>query len=152
MAPSIFAVTLAFATSSGIAQHAGAEPVEPQQVRVIDGDTITVRGKTIHLVGFVAPETQDAQCEAERDLGAKAARRMRDLIRSGGLDYAPVICSCPTTTLGKWVCNFSRSCGILKANGRDVGAILVEDGLAVPYVCDHAGCPKAPNPWCKSPR
>ena len=52
---------------------------------MIDGDTIALNGKTIHLVGFIAPETRDAQCKAERDLGDKAARRMRDLILAGGL-------------------------------------------------------------------
>jgi len=119
---------------------------------VIDGDTIALNGKTIHLVGFIAPETRDAQCKAERDLGDKAARRMRDLILAGGLDYSPVICPCPAATLGKWFCNFGRTCGTLKANGRDVGDILVEEGLAVAYSCSSGGCPKTTKLWCKPAR
>jgi endonuclease YncB( thermonuclease family) len=126
-----------------------ADIIEPSQVRVIDGDTIALNGKTIHLVGFIAPETRDAQCKAERDLGDKAARRMRDLILAGGLDYAPVKCPCPAAALGKWFCNFGRTCGKLKANGRDVGEILVEEGLAATYACGRAGCPKTTRLWCE---
>jgi len=130
-------------------QSAPAEVVDPRQVGVIDGDTITVNGKTIHLVGFIAPEMRDAQCKAERELGDKAAKRLRELILAGGLDYSSVVCSWPAATLGKWFCNFGRTCGTLRTNGRDVGDILVEEGLAATYSCGRAGCPKATRLWCK---
>ncbi len=131
-------------------QHAGAYPIEANQIRVIDGDTIAAAGKTVHLFGFIAPEIESAQCQTERDLGVKASRRVRDLISAGGLDYSPVPCSCPTTLLGKWACTLARTCGALKAQGRDVGDILVAEGLAIPFLCDAMQCPKAPKPWCKS--
>ena len=118
-----------------------ADVVQPQQIRVIDGDTVAVNGKTIHLVGFIAPEKREAQCKAERDLGEKAANRLRELIQAGGLEYSSVICPCPASMLGKWFCKFGRSCGTLKTNGRDVGDILVEEGLAATYSCAK-GCPK----------
>jgi micrococcal nuclease len=133
-----------------VTQQAAAYPIESNQIKVIDGDTITADGKTIHLFGFLAPEVQSAQCQAERDLGVKASRRMRDLISAGGLDYSPVPCACPTTLLGKWACTLARTCGALKAKGRDVGQILVAEGLAVPFSCDGMQCPKAPKPWCKT--
>jgi micrococcal nuclease len=142
----IFGLAVAFA----ITQYAVAYPVESNQIRVIDGDTISADGKTIHLAGFIAPEVQSPQCQAERDLGVKASRRVRDLISQGGLDYSPVVCSCPSTTLGKWVCKFTRTCGALKAKGRDIGDILVAEGLAIPFLCEAEECPKAPKPWCKS--
>jgi micrococcal nuclease len=128
--------------------QSAATIVEPRQVHVIDGDTITVNGKTIHLVGFIAPEIRDAQCKVERDLGDKAANRLRELVRAGGLDYSPVMCPCPSTTLGKLFCNFIRDCGTLKANGRDVGDILVAEGLAARYSCGKTGCPKTARLWC----
>jgi endonuclease YncB( thermonuclease family) len=133
-----------------IAQHVAASPIDAREIRVIDGDTIAAGGKTIHLVGFIAPEIQSAQCRAERELGAKAAHRVRDLVRAGALDYSPVACSCPTTMLGKWVCKLARTCGSLKADGHDVGEILVAEGLAVPFSCDGARCSKISKPWCKS--
>ncbi len=130
-------------------QSALANGIEPQQIQVIDGDTITVNGKTVHLVGFITPETREAQCKAERDLGDKAAKRLRELIQAGSLDFTPVMCSCPGATLGKLFCNFGRTCGTLKANGRDVGDVLVEEGLAATYSCRNGHCPKTTRLWCK---
>src|SRR5215510_10178802 len=53
-------------------------------VRVIDGDTIRIghQKPDVRLVGFNAPETRRAQCEAERRLGDRATARLRDLVRS----------------------------------------------------------------------
>ena len=139
-------VSVALLTS----QAATAAVVEPRQIQVIDGDTIIVNGKTVHLIGFIAPETYDAQCKAERELGNKAANRLRELILAGGLEYSPVMCPCPAATLGKLFCNFVRTCGTLKTNGRDVGDILVEEGLAATYSCRSGGCPKTTRIWCNN--
>ena len=128
------------------------EPIDPDDVRVIDGDTIRVyqQQPDVRLVGFNAPETRRAACEAERLLGAKATRRLRDLVRAGNLDFEYVACSCPARTQGTSACNYGRDCGILKSHGRDVGAILIEEGLAVPFVCGATRCPRTPRPWCGS--
>jgi endonuclease YncB( thermonuclease family) len=127
-----------------------AEPIDADEVRVLDGDTIRVHHKqpNVRLVGFNAPETRRAVCEAERELGGKATKRLRDLIREGNLDFELVACSCPAGTAGTPACNYGRQCGTLKANGRDVGAILIEEGLAVPFQCGATRCPKTPRPWC----
>jgi endonuclease YncB( thermonuclease family) len=128
-------------------------PIEPRDVRVIDGDTIRVYQKqpNVRLVGFNAPETRRASCDAERELGAKATRRVRDLVRDGSLDFEFVACSCPPGTEGTPPCNYGRRCGTLKANGLDVGAILIAEGLAVPFQCGERRCPKTPRPWCEAP-
>ena len=127
-----------------------AEPIDPSDIRVIDGNTIRVyhQQPNVRLVGFNAPETRRAECEAEAELGAKATRRLRDLIRAGNLDFIYVKCSCPEGTEGTFACNYGRDCETLKSNGRDVGAILIEEGLAVPFVCGPTHCPKTPRPWC----
>jgi len=127
-----------------------AEPIDPSDIRVIDGDTIRVyhQQPNVRLVGFNAPETRRAECEAEAELGAKATRRLRDLIRAGNLDFIYVKCSCPEGTEGTFACNYGRDCETLKSNGRNVGAILIEEGLAVPFVCGPTHCPKTPRPWC----
>jgi len=79
-----------------IATPAIAEPIDPSDVRVIDGDTIRVyhQQPNVRLVGFNAPETRKAECAAEEELGAKATRRLRDLIRAGHLEFQYVRCSC----------------------------------------------------------
>jgi endonuclease YncB( thermonuclease family) len=133
-----------------IVMPAFAEPIDPVDIRVIDGDTIRVHHKqpNVRLVGFNAPETRNAGCNAEAELGARATRRLRDLVKLGNLDFSYVRCSCPEATQGTFACNYARDCGTLRSNGRDVGAILIEEGLAVPFVCGPTHCPQTPRPWC----
>ena len=128
-------------------------PIEPGDVRVVDGDTIRVNQKqpNVRLVGFNAPETRKAQCNAERGLGARATRRLRDLVREGNLDFEFVACSCPPGTEGTQASNYGRRCGTLKVDGKDIGAILITEGLAVPFQCGETRCPKTPRPWCEAP-
>jgi len=128
-----------------------AEPIDPDDIRVIDGDTIRVYQEQpdVRLVGFNAPETRRAACEAERQLGARATLRLRNLVRAGDLDFEYVACSCPPGTHGTFACNYGRDCGTLKSGGRDVGAILIEEGLAVPFACGATRCPTTPRPWCQ---
>jgi endonuclease YncB( thermonuclease family) len=123
------------------------------EVHVVDGDTIRVRQKKpdVRLVGFNAPETGGlATCPAERELGAKATRRLRELVQAGGLEFHFVDCACPAGTQLTPACNHGRHCGTLMANGRDVGTILIAEGLAVPFKCGATSCPPTPKPWCKS--
>jgi endonuclease YncB( thermonuclease family) len=124
-------------------------PITSDEVR--DGDTIRLHHQKpdVRLVGFNAPETCRALCDFERDLGGKATARLRDLVRSSKLDFEFVGCSCPPGTEGTSVCNYGRRCGTLKANGRDVGAILISENLAVPFVCGQTRCPPTPKPWCR---
>jgi len=130
--------------------HALAEAVSNDRVHVLDGETIRIDGRQpdVRLVGFKAPETADARCTKERELGEKAANRMRDLIRAGRLDFRPVACPCPAGTEGTDACNRRRKCGTLRVDGRQVGAILIREKLAVPFVCGLRRCPRTPAPWC----
>jgi endonuclease YncB( thermonuclease family) len=128
------------------------ETIFPGEVRVIDGDTIRYKDVAVRLVGFNAPETgQRALCEAERKLGERATQRLTQLLRGGfKVEFAFVACACSRGTEGTPACNFGRRCGILKVGGRDVGAILIEEGLAVPFRCGATSCPRLPQPWCQS--
>jgi hypothetical protein len=103
-----------------LACAASAEPIDSSDIRVIDGDTIRVRHKqpNVRLVGFNAPETRRAACEAERELGAKATRRVRDIVQAGNLEFVYVACSCPPGTQGTSACNYGRDCGTLKSKER----------------------------------
>jgi hypothetical protein len=56
----------------------------------------------------------------------------------GGLDLERVACACPTGTEGTPRCNYGRSCGVLRARGQDVGAVLIAEGLAR-VMCAVAG-------------
>jgi endonuclease YncB( thermonuclease family) len=142
---------LFIALLSSLSAVAEAGPIEPGDVHVIDGDTIRVFHKepNVRLVGFNTPETRRATCEAERELGSKATRRVRELVGAGNLQFDFVRCSCKPGTEGTMACNYRRRCGTLKANGRDVGEILIAEKLAVSFKYGETCCPKTPRPWCE---
>jgi endonuclease YncB( thermonuclease family) len=101
---------LAFVAVLFLAGFAVAAPIDSADIHVIDGDTIRVHHKQpdVRLVGFNAPETRRAACEAEADLGAKATRRLRELVRTNRLDFEFVPCACQPGTEGTQACNYGR--------------------------------------------
>jgi endonuclease YncB( thermonuclease family) len=127
-----------------------AEPIDPSDVYVVDGDTIEVFHvqPNVRLVGFDAPETWRPECEAERVVGLKAKARLQALVHAGHLDFHYVRCSCTESQIDTGWCNWGRDCGTLMSNGRDVGDILIAEGLAVPFICSATRCPKKPHAWC----
>jgi micrococcal nuclease len=118
----------------------------PTRVKVSDGDSITV---SVRLVGFATAESrkQHTDCEAELELGKKAKARLAELIAGGSLELIYVKCSCSEETYGTEQCNFGRPCAVLRSYGRDVGEILIAEGLALPHRCGATSCPPQPN-WC----
>jgi endonuclease YncB( thermonuclease family) len=120
------------------------------QVQVVDGDTIRVHGQQadIRLMGFSTPETVRARCDAERERGYTAMRRLRAIVESADLALQPVPCACPSNAEGPEACNMGRRCGILRANGWDVGERLIAEGLALRLACNGAACPQLTQPWC----
>jgi endonuclease YncB( thermonuclease family) len=128
--------------------RAHATPIEVSSIEVVDGDTIRVGATTVRLVGFNTPEPgSQAKCEAERTLAAKASWRLRQLVAAGGLTLEQVPCACPPGTEGTQRCNYGRLCGVLKAAGRDVGTVLISEGLAREYLCGRTNCPRRAS-WC----
>ena len=121
-----------------------------QSFSIIDGDTLRLSdGSRMRLVGFNTPEKGDrAECAREAELSARATARLKQLVASSQAGVTQVACACPPGTEGTKKCNYGRSCGTLTADGRDVGDILIAEGLAVPFVCTGWGCPPTPRPWC----
>jgi micrococcal nuclease len=116
---------------SGIHQLLESPVGQPERTRpaqgadsyeVIDGDT-TPYGVKYRLLGFDAPETFRAQCDAELALGRRAAERLKELLDSGEVR---VIES------GK-IDRYGRTLAHLTVNGRDVGGVLIGEGLARAY-------------------
>lgn len=103
------------------AKNAGIE------YRVIDGDTIKSNdGMRYRLLGFDTPETHPPRCERERELGQRATNRLKELLSSGD---ARLIES------GR-VDRYGRKLAWLTVDNRDVGDILISEGLARAY---HGG-------------
>jgi endonuclease YncB( thermonuclease family) len=101
---------------------------------IVDGDTIRAHGRTYRLVGFDAPETMNAKCTAERELGERAARRLKEIADLGGLDLTEVTCSCLPGIRGTRFCNHGRLCGALTARGEDVGLNSYAKGSPIRFI------------------
>jgi endonuclease YncB( thermonuclease family) len=132
-----------------LASTAGAEPIVPGDIEVTDGDTIDARGHTYRLVGFDTPEFWSRNRKVplkEKRLALVAAERLQKLVDGGGLTLTEVPCSCPERTIGTKKCNWGRKCGILAVNGKNVGDVLISEGLARQYLCTKTKCPKT-QPW-----
>lgn len=119
---------------------------------ITDGDTVQLYGarKGTRLVGFNTPETYKPQCNRELALGKQATARLADLVRSSDrVELRLVACACPSGTQGTNACNYGRSCGMLTVDDRNVGNILVAEGLAARFRCGRTSCPPLPRPWCR---
>lgn len=97
-------------------------------VRVIDGDTVDLdclgEGRfRARLTGFDTPETHRPGCAEEALAGQAATRRLRALVAASGQIDAQ---------LGRWD-RYDRRLVQLSVDGRDVGARLIAEGLALPY-------------------
>ncbi|GAA0308101.1 thermonuclease family protein [Rhodovulum strictum] len=122
-----------------------------RDIQVVDGDTIRVPGdsRRVRLVGFNTPEVFSPRCERERQLGIRATERLREMLKGAArIEFQRVACACPPGTEGTSACNFGRICGSLHVDGRDVGDVLISEGLAARYRCGPYSCPRAPGDWC----
>ena len=113
--------------------------ISPNEITVIDGDTIRARGRTVRLVGFDAPESGSlARCDRERQIADRAAAHMRSLVAGGGLELRLVRCPAgrapkghPFATTGEPVASCART-------GATLPASL---SLARSYICGATACP-----------
>ena len=102
---------------------------------VVSGDTFDLGGQTIRIAGIEAPQLLAARCPAEERVGKAAAHRLRELLNAGPLTLA---------SAGGLKSRSGPALRIVRVGGRDVGATLVADRLAVAY-----GAGK--RPWCATP-
>ena len=92
--------------------------------RAADGDTLTLDGHRIRLMGMDSPEMMQA-CRrdgAEWRCGIAARSRLAELLRA-----APITCKAEGRD------KYERWLARCEAGGEDLGARMVRDGLAVAY-------------------
>jgi endonuclease YncB( thermonuclease family) len=112
------------ALAAGIVLAIASATAQTPTVTVVDGDTATVNGERMRLIGFDCAETYQAKCEGEYKLGIVATVRLQKLI-----DAAKKI---ETVTDGRRD-RYRRLLGRLIVDGRDVMLPMTADGLCVPY-------------------
>ncbi|PWK56562.1 thermonuclease family protein [Silicimonas algicola] len=93
----------------------------PSVTCVVDGDTFWLNGEKIRVQGYDTPETTTNICGGQREveLGRTAADRLMQLLNQGNVSMRRT---------GKD--RYGRTLAIVHVDGRDVGAILMAEGLA----------------------
>lgn len=122
----------------------------PAGTKAADGDTISFKDKrpNVRLVGCDTPESYRGQCDAERRLAKQAKSYLQKIINTGNAQLQYVRCSCKPGEEGTQKCNHGRACGIVRLNNENICDILIEEGLAVSFVCSTTSCPPQQN-WCE---
>jgi micrococcal nuclease len=106
-------------------------------LRVIDGDTIEMNGETIRLLNIDTPETFRPQCARERAIGLAAKARLVGLLARGKV-----------TVERDGKDRYRRTLAVVKVDGRDVGAVLLAEGHALPYVPGPEAKAQRMAAWC----
>lgn len=90
--------------------------------RVIDGDTFDVGGMRVRIADIDTPE-RDGRCASERALAARATARLDALLDAGPFELHPA-------AAGRDEDRFGRKLRIVSRGGENLGAVLIEEGLA----------------------
>lgn len=88
---------------------------------IVDGDTIWLEGNNLRLESFDTPEPYNDICggQVEVDLAHQASRRLRELLNQN-----------PFTVETHGADRYGRTLATIRIGGRDVGDILISEGLA----------------------
>jgi micrococcal nuclease len=141
----LFLMILPGEPSAGPGGNLIAGPVAAEVVKVVDGDTLTVRARiwidlemtvNIRIRGIDAPELR-GQCAREKMLAMAATKRLRVLAGSGVVNLSNVG---EDKYFGRAVADVTTS------EGGTIAALMLESGLVRPY---ESG---ARSGWCDASR
>lgn len=107
----------------------------PEKVKVVDGDTISIRGENIRIEGINAPELK-GHCREEKVRALRARSRLMSLLQD-----AKVVID------RQGFDRYRRTLAFVSADGTPIGDILMREGLARKWVQDYHG---QEEPWCQS--
>ena len=124
----ILALALSFCALMASMAMANTAAAPCAVTRVVDGDTVDLdclgEGRfRARLIGFDTPETHRSGCAEEALAGQAATMRLRAMVTDARQIAAQ---------LGHWD-RYDRRLVQLSVDGRDVGASLIAEGLALPY-------------------
>jgi micrococcal nuclease len=130
---------LALVLVGSAATPSAAEAVQGERVIIIDGDTVAIGHERVRLLDIDAPETSKPRCEAELARGLEAKSRLRQLVRGASL---------VTVDRTGEIDRYGRTLGRLKVDGRDVGDILMREGMAVRWTAGRQSWEQRAQHWC----
>ena len=106
---------------------------EPAEIRVWDGDSIrlgtTRQSEAVRIFNIDAPEIE-GQCAYETDLALQSQIRLAELLKGQRIEI-----------LHQGTDRYGRTLAAIRVEGRDVGDILVSEGLARTWAGRR-------EPWC----
>lgn len=96
----------------------------PRVTCVVDGDTFWLEGEKIRIADINAPETVQAGCPLEAAKGHRAKLRLVELLNAGEIELVAA---------ERERDRFGRLLRTVRMSGRNVGAVLIAEGLAEPW-------------------
>lgn len=140
----LLALSFAMLASAIGATH--AETIDGRRIFVLDGDTVALPcsapapgcAEKIRLLAIDAPETYHAHCDAELKAGLAAKARLLNLLRAG-----PV-----AVQRSGEIDRYGRTLGNLATAAGDAGAMLMREGLALPYRPGSRAKSERMMHWC----
>ncbi|MCA1748460.1 MAG: thermonuclease family protein [Parasphingopyxis sp.] len=92
---------------------------------VVDGDTFWIDGEKVRILDIDTPELHPARCAEEERLGLAAKHRLHALLNGGELRLH--------RAGDRDRDRYGRMLRTASVDGRDVGDVLIAEGLARPY-------------------
>ena len=102
--------------------------------RLIDGTAIEVDGETIRISNIDTPRIRQAECEAERRLGLRARKRVRELLSTDKI-------AIQQTDIGLTNTEHGLKHAKVAVDGADLGEKLIAEGFARPWTGERRS-------WC----
>jgi endonuclease YncB( thermonuclease family) len=99
---------------------------------VVDGGTFWLAGQKIRISDINPPEVSEPRCAAEAALGARAARRLQDLLNAGPLEVRRGL---------RDQDKYGGKLRTIHREGQSIGEVLVSEGLASSSLGDKKN-------WC----
>ena len=114
----------------------GGNRAERGATCLVDGDTFWQGGVKMRLLDVDTPETFEAECSAEKEMGDRATARLQQLMAEGYV----------LENSGEKDRTSDRRdlVRLILPDGRDAGQVLIREGLAQPW-------PNEGNKWCGRP-
>jgi endonuclease YncB( thermonuclease family) len=117
---------------AGSVDHGASYNSRDVRWRAVDGDTLEALGHgQIRVIGVDTPELHPCRCPFECELGKRAKHRTQALLDSGRVFIEP---AGPD--------RYGRTLAHVEVNGRDLGTVLIAEGLGRRYSGGHR------RSWC----